>query len=265
MVFTTHIFLFVFLPLVLVLYFALPRRGRNALLTAMSFVFYGWWRPDFVLLMLFSAFVDYHAGARVARLEDDRKKRRWVFLSCLVNLSLLGFFKYADFGIGSANALLESLGYEPIELLNIVLPVGISFYTFQSMSYTIDIYRGASRPQLTDLLDFACYVSLFPQLVAGPIIRYRDIADQLQLKRNHTAGPRPAPAPCCSRWARAKKVLLAEPSLRSPTRAFALAMGLVRSRPGSASWPTPSRSTSTSRATPIWPWDSASCSGSSSR
>ena len=193
MVFTTQIFLFWFLPLVLAVYYLAPFALRSAVLVAASYVFYGWWRADFVLLMLVSTVIDYFCGRGIHRLGLELKgsppetsatrrvrRRRKVLLLCSVcaNLGLLGYFKYMNFGVESLNVLLESLGWEEITWPQVILPVGISFYTFQTMSYTIDIYRGHALPARR-FIDFACYVALFPQLVAGPIVRYRSLASQL--------------------------------------------------------------------------------------
>lgn len=189
MVFSSHIFIFYFLPLVLAAYYAVPQRYRNGLLCAASYVFYGWWNPWFVLLMLASTVIDYRCGQWVTAPDaTDSQRRRAVTVSVVANLSLLGFFKYWMFFADNVNGLLATVGGEgpwQLPVWQIVLPVGISFYTFQSMSYTIDLYRGQARPAST-LLDFAAYVSLFPQLVAGPIVRYRDVAEQLP-ERTHDA------------------------------------------------------------------------------
>ena len=179
MVFTSPVFLFVFLPLVLVVTYALGVRARNAFLTLASYVFYGWWSPWFVTLMLASTVLDWGCGlALTAPGASGRRRRAAVVVSVVANLALLGFFKYAVFVQENLNQLLEAAGRTPTALWSIVLPVGISFYTFQSMSYTIDLYRGhATRARR--FTDFACYVAMFPQLVAGPIVRYREVAQQL--------------------------------------------------------------------------------------
>ena len=185
MVFTSHLFVFYFLPAVLAVYYLLPGRRRNAFLTLASYVFYGWWNPWFVTLMMASTVIDYRCGKVVtARGATERRRRLAVAASVTANLGLLGFFKYWMFFAANVNALAADLGPWRLPGWQIVLPIGISFYTFQSMSYTIDLYRGQARPA-DSLLDFAAYVSLFPQLIAGPIIRYRDLADQLP-ERPHT-------------------------------------------------------------------------------
>jgi alginate O-acetyltransferase complex protein AlgI len=219
-VFSSHIFLFWFLPLVLIVYYAAPRPAKTLVLCLFSFVFYGWWRPDFTLLMLFSAAVDFLVGLKLHRSENQRLRKVLLLTSCFVNLGLLGYFKYANFGVDSLNALFAQFGMEPFLLAKITLPVGISFYTFQSMSYTIDLYR-REVPVVKNPIDFLAYVSLFPQLVAGPIVRYREISDQLK-ERTHT-------------WAKfatgglylmsgfAKKILLADTMSPVADQVFALA------------------------------------------
>lgn len=179
MVFSSQVFLFYFLPLALAGYYLLPRRARNLFLTLASYLFYGWWSPWFVSLMLGSTVVDWFCGVAVTRPgASDAARKRGVRISVASNLLLLGFFKYFMFAQANVNRVLEALGREPTETLMVVLPVGISFYSFQSMSYTIDLYRGHAE-RARSFADFACYVSMFPQLVAGPIVRYRDLARQL--------------------------------------------------------------------------------------
>jgi alginate O-acetyltransferase complex protein AlgI len=169
----------------LALYYLTPRAYRSLTLAIASYVFYGWWRPDFVILMLISTVVDYCCGKAIhAGRSEGRRCKRWVVLSLVVNLGLLAYFKYANFGIDTLNQLLASLHVAPIEWVKVVLPIGISFYTFQTISYTIDVYRGSSEP-VKNFRDFMCYVAMFPQLVAGPIVRYNTIAEQLH-SRTHT-------------------------------------------------------------------------------
>jgi alginate O-acetyltransferase complex protein AlgI len=179
MVFSTQIFLFYFLPIVLIGTYSLPVRFRNAFLTLVSYVFYGWWNPWFSGLMFLSTLIDWAAGVLMTRPGTTPKRKKAVLLlSVCSNLTLLGFFKYFMFFEENLNRLLEIFGRDALPVMRIVLPAGISFYTFQSMSYAIDLYRGEAR-RARSLADFACFVSLFPQLIAGPIVRYQDIADQL--------------------------------------------------------------------------------------
>ena len=219
MVFSSHVFVFYFLPVALGAYYLGPRQGRHLTLTLLSYVFYGWSSPIFVLLMLGSTAVDFACGLTIGkvdqRLDQDgertRSQRLALAASVLTNLSLLGFFKYANFGIDSYNHLMSSLGLDAARwetALRITLPLGISFYTFQSMSYTIDVYQGRARAS-RNFIDFACYVAMFPQLVAGPIVRFHEIAEQFR-NRGHTLEKfaRGAAFFCLGM---AKKIVLANP------------------------------------------------------
>ena len=184
MVFTSHVFLFYFLPLVLLIYYLLPR-GRNVFLTLASYVFYGWWEPWFVLLMMLSTLLDYFCGGIIASPSSTARRRRMALVAAIVgDLSLLAFFKYYVFTVENLNRLLALFGSSSLPVLSVILPIGISFYTFESMSYTIDVYRGVVR-RARSLSDLACFVSLFPHLVAGPVVRYNVIEEQL-IYRNHT-------------------------------------------------------------------------------
>ena len=194
MVFSSHLFLFYFLPAALLLYYLVPRRAKHGMLTLVSYAFYGWANPLFMVLMFASTLVDYIAGLAIAcngfhwraperPLEAgghrSRLQRGALAVSICSNLSLLGFFKYFNFAVENIDALAQWLGWPGLGIvLRVTLPLGISFYTFQSMSYTIDVYRGQAKA-LFNFTDFACYVSMFPQLVAGPIIRFSEVADQL--------------------------------------------------------------------------------------
>jgi alginate O-acetyltransferase complex protein AlgI len=234
MVFSSYLFLFYFLPVALGLYYAAPRRAQHLVLTSASYFFYGWANPLFVPLLLGSTTIDYVAGLVIGRhpaptLPDaesgtptrrPRPARLALAASICSNVALLGFFKYFNFAVESMDALADAIGLPALRLdvaLKVTLPLGISFYTFQSMSYTIDVYRGRAAA-IPSFVDFACYVSMFPQLVAGPIIRFSEVADQL-LSRTHTA----------TKFARgvaffcvglAKKVLLANPCGKIADLAF---------------------------------------------
>ena len=180
MVFSSLLFLFRFLPLFLALYFLAPRKLRNGVLFIGSLIFYGWGEPVYISLLLFSTLVDFFHGKLVGSLlsRGNRKAARMtVASSAFINLSLLVIFKYTDFFIRSINSLTGS----GIPLLGLALPIGISFYTFQTMSYTIDVYRGEA-PVQNNIISFGAYVSMFPQLIAGPIVRYRDIAAELNAR-----------------------------------------------------------------------------------
>jgi len=203
MVFSSHLFLFYFLPLVLVIYYTAPRRTRHLLLTLLSYLFYGWANPAFVVLMFSSTVIDYICGLAMTRQfgaawrepvqplpqggTRSRGQKTALLISICANLSLLGFFKYFNFATANYDAILSALGLADQRLdiwYRITLPLGISFYTFQSMSYSIDVYRGDARA-IRNFTDFSCYVSMFPQLVAGPIIRFQEVAEQLRT-RTHT-------------------------------------------------------------------------------
>ena len=231
MVFSSYLFLFYLLPLSLVLYYAAPRRARHLVLTILSYVFYGWANPLFLFLLLGTTTIDYVAALvidgereRTKALETSgwptRRARVALIVSLATNLALLAFFKYFNFGLDSWDALVSWLGLTDLRLdvaLRVTLPLGISFYTFEAMSYAIDVYRGDARA-IRNFIDYSCYVSMFPQLVAGPIVRFSEIADQLR-HRTHTA----------TKFARgvsffslglAKKVLLANPCGKIADLAF---------------------------------------------
>ena len=178
MIFSSIPFLYYFLPAVLAVYFLTPRRGKNAVLLLSSLFFYGWGEPKLLWLMVFTIAVFYLCGLAIGRSETHKKA--WLILSIAVGVGLLGLFKYADFFITSLNA---ATGLS-LPLLKLALPVGISFYTFQCLSYTVDVYRGAVPPQKNPI-SFGAYVALFPQLIAGPIVRYADVARELA-ERTHS-------------------------------------------------------------------------------
>ena len=225
MVFSSHLFIFYFLPAALLLYAAglrwLPKSARHLGLLFSSYLFYGWANPAFVLLMAFSTTVDYFCGLVIEKAEKDARRRKLaVTVSVVVNLGLLAFFKYFNFGLDTWNFTLTTLGLEGLrfeDALRITLPLGISFYTFQSMSYTLDVYRGRSRA-LRNPIDFAAYVAMFPQLVAGPIIRFQEVADQLH-ERRHTLAKVSRGVAFFS-LGLAKKVLLANPCGKVADLAF---------------------------------------------
>ena len=181
MVFSSAVFLLIFLPVVLLVYYAVPDRVRNPVLLVSSLLFYGWGEPVYILIMLFSTVFDFSNGLMLEWLDRSGKpdRRKWVLVLSLVgNLGMLGFFKYTDFLISSVNALTG----QGFDLLGIALPIGISFYTFQTLSYTIDVYRREIKAQ-HNILDFGMYICMFPQLIAGPIVKYRDIERQLRNRR----------------------------------------------------------------------------------
>lgn len=236
MVFSSFLFLFYFLPIALLLYYAVPRRAQHLTLTLVSFVFYGWANPLFSFLLLFSTVTDYIAGLVIAlggpsqwsrpieRLDPNGprvpRQRAALIVSICANLALLAFFKYFNFGVNSYNDLVDWLGVPNAGLevtLRVALPLGISLYILQSLSYVIDVYRGDSTA-MKSFNDFLCFEMMYPQVVAGPIIRYSEIEDQL---RQRTSTP--------TKFARgvaffslgmAKKILLANPCGKVADLAF---------------------------------------------
>ena len=180
MVFSSTIFLFFFLPLTLLAYFVVGPRGRNAILLAASLLFYAWGETVYLLVMLFSIAANYLFGLLIDRARQ-RGRRGGLAFACAVttNLGLLGFFKYANFLVDNLNPVLPMLGLAPIDIGRVHLPIGISFFTFQALSYIIDLYRNETTVQRS-LLNFALYKALFPQLIAGPIVRYRDVAREIE-------------------------------------------------------------------------------------
>ncbi|MBE7026637.1 MAG: MBOAT family protein [Ruminococcaceae bacterium] len=179
MVFSSIPFLYFFLPAVLILYFAVPQKFRNTILFLCSLIFYAWGEPVYITIMLFSTVVDYTNGRLIAHFEGCEWKRKTVLvIDIIINLGILMFFKYSDFFISNINSITNS----NIALLGLALPIGVSFYTFQTMSYTIDVYRH-DAPVQKNIISFGAYVTLFPQLIAGPIVRYKTIAEQLDSRR----------------------------------------------------------------------------------
>ena len=178
MIFSSIPFLYYFLPAVLAVYYLTPRRGKNAVLLLASLFFYGWGEPKLLWLMVFTIAVFYLCGLAIGH--SERHKKAWLVVSVCAGVGLLGLFKYADFFITSVNA---ATGMS-LPLLKLALPVGISFYTFQCLSYTVDVYRGTVPPQKNPI-SFGAYVALFPQLIAGPIVRYADVARELE-ERTHS-------------------------------------------------------------------------------
>ena len=177
MVFSTPLFLFYFLTAVLLIYYLVPLRLRNGVLMLASLFFYYWGEQEYTVIMLLSTVIDYTHGQLVQHFKDrgrDRYARMAVASSVVLNLGILFFFKYWDFLARS----LQAMGLDWMPVLGISLPIGISFYTFQTMSYTIDVYRGDARSQRS-IIGFGTFVTLFPQLIAGPIIKYKDLDDQL--------------------------------------------------------------------------------------
>ena len=184
MLFDSPIF-FVFLIPVVAVYWKLPPRQQNLFLLAASYFFYGWWDWRFLLLMATSTVFDYLIALRIARAEQVNVRRAWMLGSIVLNLSFLGTFKYFNFFVGSFAGLLHTLGVQqvPMLALRILLPPGISFYTFQAIAYIVDVYKGKTKPS-ESLLDYAVFISLFPHLIAGPIQRPGHLLPQIQQRRH---------------------------------------------------------------------------------
>lgn len=178
-VFSSLVFLFAYLPITLLAYYLVPRQGRNIFLFIVNLIFYGWGEPKLVLLMVFNIFFNYIGGWLVDKYRADAKKKKlFLILTCVLDIGILAVFKYT----GMITETLNMLPFLNIPELQISLPIGISFYTFQTMSYVIDVYRD-DAPLSKNFINFGTYVALFPQLIAGPIVRYRDVAEQLVNRR----------------------------------------------------------------------------------
>ncbi|MDP3845017.1 MAG: MBOAT family protein [Pseudomonas sp.] len=221
MVFSSNVFLFLFLPIFLGLYYLSGNRYRNLLLLVASYLFYAWWRIDFLALFVVVTLFNYWIGLRVgAAGVRSTRAQRWLILGVVVDLGVLGYFKYANFGVDSFNALISGFGFEPFIVTHILLPIGISFYIFESISYIIDVYRG-DTPATHNLIDFAAFVAIFPHLIAGPVLRFRDLAEQFN-HRTHTVDKF---AEGCTRFMQGfiKKVFIADSLAPIADHCFALA------------------------------------------
>ena len=184
MVFSSAIFLFVFLPAFLGLYYLTPNKYKSIIILIGSYIFYGWWRLDFLALLALVTLGNHFCAKVIVQYEGQHVGRRFMQAGVISNLLVLGVFKYFNFGVDSLNMVFESSGLNTFESLRFILPIGISFYIFQSISFLIDVYRG-DAPPAKRFVDFASFISLFPQLIAGPVLRYKDLADQFE-KREHS-------------------------------------------------------------------------------
>jgi len=186
MVFASPIFLFLFLPLTLAAHFVLPRSWRNGVLLVASLGFYAWGEAPYLLLVLFSVAFNYILGTAISRAASPSRRRGWLAVAVTGNLGLLAVFKYANFAVANVNALAPVLAITPLAVASIPLPLGISFFTFHAISYVVDVYKRNADAE-RNLPRFALYILLFPQLIAGPIIRWRDIAAQLRVRDQRLA------------------------------------------------------------------------------
>ncbi|MFC1585911.1 MBOAT family protein, partial [Fibrobacterota bacterium] len=192
MVFSSHVFVFYFLPITLLIYYLLVASKINIsyvnlFVTIASYGFYGWFQPWFIILMWTTSFINYVCGRIISKPGASPKSRNTALvLSIVISLGFLAFFKYYMFCMDGINKLAELFGAGSnfFHIMSVTLPIGISFYTFQALSYTVDVWRG-DAPPVKDMKTFSCFVALFPQLIAGPIIRYNTVAEQLQ-HRTHT-------------------------------------------------------------------------------
>lgn len=182
MVFSSSIFLLYFLPIFFLVYFLVDTKYKNYVALLASLVFYGFGSPKFLLVLLAAIIVDFFIVNEIAKSEEQKRRKLFLTFSVIINLGLLAYFKYANFFIENINALLSSFGGNPIKWTRVILPIGISFFTFQKMSYSVDVYRKVSAP-LKNVCDYALFIMLFPQLIAGPIVRYNEIATQITDRR----------------------------------------------------------------------------------
>ncbi len=183
MVFSSSLFLFLFLPIFLFLYYLAAQKYKNYILLIASIFFYSWGEPRFIFIILASTFFDFHIVNGLYRTKIKKWKNFYLFLSISTNLGLLLYFKYANFFIENVNSTLHSFGIQEVGWTSVALPIGISFYTFQTLTYSIDIYRGVHKP-LKKVTDYMMYILMFPQLIAGPIVRFHEVADQIENRAN---------------------------------------------------------------------------------
>ncbi|MCQ2295522.1 MAG: hypothetical protein MJZ67_07695 [Bacteroidales bacterium] len=182
MIFSSHIFLLYFLPLFLLGYFLTPDKWRNLTLLLGSVIFYAWGAPDFILVLLGSTIANFYLVKAMHRAPQPATKKLFCTLAILLSMGLLAYFKYANFFVDNVNALLTAFGLDSMSWTKVLLPIGISFFSFQSVTYVLDTYRGINPP-MRRLTDYVVYIIMFPQLIAGPIVRYTDIADQITARR----------------------------------------------------------------------------------
>ena len=182
MVFSSSIFLLYFLPIFLVVYFLVDTKYKNHVALLASLVFYGFGSPKFLVTLLVAIIIDFFIVREIDRSEAPKRRKLFLVFSIILNLGLLAYFKYANFFIDNINALLSAFGGNPIKWTRVILPIGISFFTFQKLSYSVDVYRKTSVP-LKSIFDYALFIMLFPQLIAGPIVRYNEIATQITDRR----------------------------------------------------------------------------------
>lgn len=177
MIFSTSIFVFAFLPAFLAIYYLTPWRAKSYVILAASYFFYGWWRVEYLALIFAMSLVSYIAAEVTVRSKNERVRKRALWVGVSFDLAALAYFKYTTFILGNVNGILTFAGGDGIDVIDVLLPIGISFHTFQSISYVIDIYR-RDAPPARHIVDFLAFGALFPQLIAGPVLRYKDLAAQ---------------------------------------------------------------------------------------
>lgn len=186
MVFSSNIFLLYFMPFFFLVYFLMPRKTRNYVLLLASLVFYAWGAPEFIIQLILSTIANFFIVKRMCKVQKNTTKKWLCALSIFISLGLLLYYKYGNFTMENFNAILGITGHKPLQWTRILLPIGISFFSFQSVTYTLDTYRGINKP-LEHLSDYMLYITMFPQLIAGPIVRYGDVADQIRNRESSMA------------------------------------------------------------------------------
>ena len=179
MVFSSIVFILFFLPAFILAYYLVPKKLKNIVILLFSIVFYSWGAPKFIFVILGTTFVDYHLVKWMSRTKEQRYRRLMLALSIFINLGLLCYFKYSNFFIENVNHVLSLVGVQHIHWTKLILPIGISFYTFETITYVMDVYRRVHKP-LDNFWNYQLYIIFFPKLIAGPIIRYHDLADQIE-------------------------------------------------------------------------------------
>ena len=178
MIFSTATFLLYFFPLFFFIYYCSPKQLKNIAILLGSIIFYSWGAPKFIFVILISTYVDFYIVKKLHSTYNTQTRKLFLSLSVFINLGLLGYFKYANFFVDNLNVLFYSFGLSSISWAHVALPIGISFYTFQTLTYSIDVYRKKAKP-LDNVSDYMLYIMSFPQMIAGPIVRFNSIASQI--------------------------------------------------------------------------------------
>ncbi|WP_020158933.1 MBOAT family O-acyltransferase [Methylobacter marinus] len=222
MLFVSQTFLFAFLPIVLALYYLTPSKYRNWVLLCFSWIFYTWDSGKFILILILTTIVNYAFGLLIDR--SLSKKKWWVFFAIAFNLSILAYFKYANFFVSNVNNVITNFGLSPIKWTDVLLPIGISFFVFHNITYVVDVYRGTKRA-FRNFIDIALYIAFFPQLIAGPIVRFHEISDQLRSRKETLESFYYGVIRFC--WGLMKKMVLANSCAEIADTIFALPSGTL--------------------------------------